>query len=278
MDKNGKKKRYYSFVIIPHDAQGKPVNLKVSANLLYGMASVLLLLIIVAGSSFVYSTLLSRRLIDYTGIVQENRETKRVSKVIDELAQKDNELREMLGLKGWQNKIKLTTTSTISSYDIKLSERKESIEELSRWVKTVRSRLANTPASWPIYGQISSFFGYRAAPWRGFHGGIDIRAKYGAPARATADGIISSIGWQSGYGKTVEINHGSGVATLFGHCSGYAVVPGQKVKRGQVVCYVGTTGWTTGSHLHYEVRRYDRPINPIAYLNRNLLSASKLWR
>lgn len=282
-------------MIVPHDAQGKPISLRIPANWVYGAAFTAFFFIVVVGSSIIYSTLLSRRLVNYADTISKNREqqqvissfsikTNKVSQAIDELVQKDNELRALLGLRGWKSKAKLSTkkldkvSSEIEIADTRLSERKESLEELKQWVNLVRSRFASTPSTWPIYGRLVSFFGYRAYPWRGFHAGVDIQARYGAPARATAAGVVSFIGWRSGYGKTVEVNHGYGVSTLYAHNSGYAVRVGQKVSKGQVVSYVGTTGWTTGPHLHYEVRRWDRALNPVAYLNLNLLTVSRLWR
>lgn len=290
------KPKFYTFMIVPHDARGRPISLKIPVSWVYATASVLLFSFLLVGSSIIYSTFLSRRLVHYANTLSKNREqlevissfsdkTDKVAKAIQELAQKDNELRKLLGLKGWQSKIRLSVdkrskkvSHELELADIKLAERRKSLEELKQWVNVVRSRFASTPSTWPIYGRLVSWFGYRSYPWRGFHAGIDIQAYRGAPVRATAAGMVSYIGWHRGYGKTVEISHGYGVSTLYAHCSRYAVRVGQKVRKGQVVCYVGTTGWTTGPHLHYEVRRWDRPLNPVAYLNLNILSASRLWR
>ncbi len=288
-------------MIVPHDAQGRPVNLKLPVSWLYAAAGLALFSVILVGSSFVYSTLLSRKLVNYSDTLSRSQQqevvinsfsdkTVKVGRAIEELVQKDNELRKLLGLKGWQSKVKLSTdrisaevkagkVSTVfeEAHD-KLAERKQSLEELKQWVAEVRSRFASTPSTWPFYGRLVSYFGYRSYPWRGVHTGIDIQSYRGAPVRSTAAGVVSFIGWRNGYGKTVEVNHGYGVATLYAHNSGYAVKVGQRVRKGQVICYVGTTGWSTGPHVHYEVRRYDRPINPIAFLDMNILSASRFWR
>jgi murein DD-endopeptidase MepM/ murein hydrolase activator NlpD len=297
MDGKPKKQRFYTFMVIPHDARGRPVSFKVPARWVYIAASLALFSFILVGSSVIYSTFLSRRLVHYTETLSRNRQqlevissfsakNSKVAKAIDELVQKDNELRNLLGLKGWQSKMKLGSNEVkpnrvsldLELFDAKLVERKESLEELKQWVEVVRSRFASTPSTWPIYGRLVSFFGYRSYPWRGFHSGVDIQAYRGAPARATASGVVTYVGWRRGYGKTVEVGHGNGVSTLYAHNSAYAVGVGQKVRKGQVLCYVGTTGWTTGPHLHYEVRRWDRPVNPVAYLDLNLLTASRLWR
>jgi len=295
-----KKQRYYTLMIVPHDARGRPISLKIPASWVYLTVSLLAFSLLLAFSSFVYSTLLSRRLIHYTETLNQNQKqkeiinsfaikTNKVTKAINELVERDNELRKMLGLRGWKSKINLfggepSREARINKISLQLdqtesllAERRKSLEELRRWVETVRSRFASTPSLWPVYGQISSGFGYRAYPWRGFHRGVDIRAPYGTPIRAAASGVVSYRGWMRGYGKTLEISHGFGVSTLYGHLSGYAVAAGQKVKKGQIVAYVGLTGWTTGSHLHYEVRRFGTAVNPVAYLNLNVLAASRLF-
>jgi murein DD-endopeptidase MepM/ murein hydrolase activator NlpD len=254
-----------------------------------------------AFSSVVFSTVLSRRMVNYSDSLTKNREqqavissfllkTSQVDRAIDELVREDNELRQLLGLKNWQSKVRLTvgTASSEGKVDAiskqlekinsKIAEKRASFEEMRSWVNTVRSRLASTPSGWPIYGRLASRFGYRVSPWRGMHTGIDIDANYGSPARATAPGIVTFAGWRQGYGKLVEITHGFGLKTLYAHNSSFAVSVGQRVKKGQVVSFVGMTGWTTGPHLHYEVRRWDVPFNPMAFLDTNILSASRIWR
>ena len=131
------------------------------------------------------------------------------------------------------------------------------------------------PSIWPVIGPITSSFGQREDPVLGngegeFHKGIDIGAPNGTPIIATADGVVRSAEMVNGYGREVIIDHGHGVATLFGHMSGFAVMAGQSVTRGQVVGYVGHSGRTTGPHLHYEVRIRNTPINPHKYLRMTL--------
>ena len=131
------------------------------------------------------------------------------------------------------------------------------------------------PSIWPIIGPITSSFGQREDPVLGngegeFHKGIDIGAPNGTPIVATADGVVQSAGMASGYGREVIIDHGHGTETLFGHMSGFAVVAGQSVTRGQVIGYVGHSGRTTGAHLHYEVRIRNTAVNPHKYLRTTL--------
>jgi murein DD-endopeptidase MepM/ murein hydrolase activator NlpD len=131
------------------------------------------------------------------------------------------------------------------------------------------------PSLWPIMGPITSGFGQREDPVLGngegeFHTGVDIGAPNGVPIRATGDGIVDKAEMASGYGREVVIDHGHGVETVYGHMSGFAVSAGQTVVRGEVIGYVGHSGRTTGSHLHYEVRIHNTPVNPHKYLRTTL--------
>lgn len=126
-----------------------------------------------------------------------------------------------------------------------------------------------TPSGWPLAGWLTSSFGNRRDPLNGgddFHAGLDIAADKGTPVRATADGTVEMANYNGNYGNCVVISHGFGIGTRFGHLSGYAVAAGQKVKRGDVIGYVGSTGRTTGPHLHYEILINGQPINPLRLL------------
>jgi murein DD-endopeptidase MepM/ murein hydrolase activator NlpD len=281
---------------------GKTISIKIPLSWLHATAGVLVCAVLLVGSSFIYSAHLSRKLLNYGVVIAKNRQqqqvinsfaskTEQVNQALLELEKEDNNLRRMLGLKDWTSKIKLSSDikgplfsrsygeadEELKQVDVQLQERKKSLAELKNYVTTVQQRLAFTPSRWPLYGQIVSRFGFRIFPWRGFHSGIDISANYGDPVRATADGVVSYAAWRTGYGKMVMIDHGHGLSTLYGHNSRYVVGVGQKVNKGQVICYVGCTGYTTGPHLHYEVKKGERAVNPIAYLDLNLLSACRVW-
>jgi len=98
------------------------------------------------------------------------------------------------------------------------------------------------------------------------HNGVDMNGSMGTPIRASADGVVVLAGPQGGYGNCTVIDHGSGIGTLYGHQSAFAVLPGDIVKRGQVIGYVGSTGHSTGAHLHFEVREFGQPVNPVPFL------------
>jgi murein DD-endopeptidase MepM/ murein hydrolase activator NlpD len=122
---------------------------------------------------------------------------------------------------------------------------------------------------WPAIGPITSPFGWRINPLfhtREFHPGIDIGAPYGATVSAADAGVVEYAGTMTGYGNVLVIDHGGGLATLYGHLSAYSVSVGQRVGRGAPIANVGCTGWCTGPHLHFEVRVSGRPVNPVPYL------------
>jgi murein DD-endopeptidase MepM/ murein hydrolase activator NlpD len=124
--------------------------------------------------------------------------------------------------------------------------------------------------SWPVSGTITSPFGYRRNPFGGgmeFHQGLDIAAPMGTTITAAASGTVISAGWYGGYGNYILIDHGGGMATGYGHCSQIFVSVGQQVQKGQAIGAVGSTGASTGPHLHFEVRINGKPVDPAAYLH-----------
>jgi len=137
-----------------------------------------------------------------------------------------------------------------------------------RWIEA--STLAEARASeaaWPVAGRISSGFGYRIHPilrFARFHSGIDFAAPWGTPIIAAGDGRVVAAGWNGGYGRQVRIAHGDGMVTSYSHMSGIAAEPGSFVRSGQLIGYVGSSGLSTGPHLHYEVLQHGRAVNPLA--------------
>ncbi len=122
---------------------------------------------------------------------------------------------------------------------------------------------------WPASGPITSPYGWRTHPIFGtqrYHSGIDIGADYGEPIRAADGGVVIYADWMGGYGKAVIIDHGGGVSTLYAHSSELLVGEGARVYKGQVVARIGSTGYSTGPHLHFEVRQNGSPVNPLGYL------------
>jgi len=139
---------------------------------------------------------------------------------------------------------------------------------LRRVAASARARMiAALPSLNPVAGSISAGFGWRVNPWPEFHQGLDLAADYGTAVHAAADGIVGSAGWDGGFGIKVDVNHENGYHTWYAHLSRVAVTPGQRVRKGDVIAYVGATGEATGPHLHYQVMLGGAPIDPAPYLN-----------
>jgi murein DD-endopeptidase MepM/ murein hydrolase activator NlpD len=129
--------------------------------------------------------------------------------------------------------------------------------------------LSSTPSIAPVRGILTDGFGGRSDPFTGEpgqHNAIDISSAVGQPVRSPADGIVVKAEWANGYGNVIYISHGYGYSTRYGHLKAFATRPGQRIKRGDVIGYVGSTGRSTGPHLHYEVRVNNNPVNPLEYI------------
>ncbi|RUM42040.1 MAG: hypothetical protein DSY70_00115 [Desulfobulbus sp.] len=137
---------------------------------------------------------------------------------------------------------------------------------------TYLSLIKKMPLGFPIYTEISSPFGPRNDPMnkhRAFHEGIDFKGNTGDSVRSTGDAVVKKAGYQSGYGNCIVLQHGNGYETMYAHLSKRLVSRGDQVKRGQIIGRVGSTGRSTGSHLHYEVRHWGKAINPLKYMRVN---------
>ena len=127
----------------------------------------------------------------------------------------------------------------------------------------------NEPSLWPVVGVLRSSFGGRSDPFSGegaFHTGVDLQAPVGTRVIATGDGVVESAGWSGRYGKLVVVDHGNGLETYYAHLSQFMVIPGQEVRRGEVIALSGSSGHVTGPHVHYEVRVSGTPVNPYRYM------------
>jgi murein DD-endopeptidase MepM/ murein hydrolase activator NlpD len=127
--------------------------------------------------------------------------------------------------------------------------------------------LAAIPSIWPTLGYISSGFGFRSYPDYGFHAGLDIVNDYGAPVYATASGVVIEAGWHGGFGYRIIIDHGNGLQSMYAHNSRLLVSGGDVVKKGQQIATVGSTGFATGPHVHYQLELWGKPVDPTPYLS-----------
>lgn len=154
--------------------------------------------------------------------------------------------------------------------------------EMDRQLAVIQSTTdpAFIPSIWAHMGKINNEFGFRRNPFGGrtyeFHGGMDIDGDRGDLVVAPANGTITKAGWQGGYGNMVEIDHGNGITTRYGHLSKIDVEIGDQVTRGALIAFIGSTGRSTGPHLHYELRFNDKPINPRRFLPAEPIELTKL--
>jgi murein DD-endopeptidase MepM/ murein hydrolase activator NlpD len=143
-------------------------------------------------------------------------------------------------------------------------------EHLRTYEAALKERERAVPSIWPVEGESTDSFGVRGNPFGGgsseFHPGQDIAAPRGTPVVAPADGVVIKADWQNGYGQTVVIDHGNGLTTRYGHLSKIEVSAGQEIRRGEELGLVGSTGRSTGPHLHYEVRISEVAVSPLHYL------------
>ena len=152
-----------------------------------------------------------------------------------------------------------------------LIETSKQIETMIRKIQSGEKNVSGSTGTmlWPAEGEITSPFGWRVHPIFGtqrLHTGIDIGADYGDTVRATDGGVVIHSDWMGGYGNAVIIDHGNGISTLYAHNSQLLVSEGQSVSKGQAISRVGSTGYSTGPHLHFEVRQNGTPVNPLNFL------------
>jgi len=236
------------------------------------------------------------------GVLEER--IKQLTLQMDELANRDNEvyrsifeskpipdsarIREMekrkeiqlLQAMGSTELIK-NMTAQLNNLSLRMAYQQKSFDEITQMVKNKEKFLASIPAIQPISNKnltrIASGFGYRIDPIykdRRAHLGMDFTAPHGTPIYATADGVVTDAGFNTGgHGNRVIINHGNSYETLYGHMYRIKARVGQRVKRGEVIGYVGNTGKSSGPHCHYEVHRYGNPVNPIYYFYNDLTPA-----
>jgi murein DD-endopeptidase MepM/ murein hydrolase activator NlpD len=193
---------------------------------------------------------------------------------ISTLKKTEIEFKKLFSLKSKDKILENLDTSDTGSIDMESLKQQikvtmENVGEIRDYLSQQRDLYLSTPKGWPTDGHITSPYGKRIHPVSGeveFHGGVDIAADPGMSVRATADGIVSFAGWSGNNGNLVVLEHGFGFSTFFAHNKKILVTVGQKVKRGDILGYVGSTGNSTGPHVHYEVWQKGHSVNPVKYL------------
>ncbi|MFA5778910.1 MAG: M23 family metallopeptidase [Elusimicrobiota bacterium] len=296
------KHKMLTVMIVPHSTS-RPITLDVSKEFLIVMFFIFV-------GVFAWAGLIIHKQIDYWAMKTENRmlakeseyfakEMLQVRQMADNLREMDRETRKIIGLKSKKAVIqsggptvdeleRITKYLTEKKLSIMLQEFKQhvsaltsetqdlkkSFDESSNFIKNEKSRWSATPCQWPVYGRITCGFGPRIHPikkYKEIHLAIDIAAERGDPIKSPAAGEVILADWQPGYGKLIVLEHQWGFMTRYGHCSKILVKQGQKVKRGQTIGFIGSTGYATAPHLHYEIWKNNRALNPKRYLTEAIL-------
>lgn len=210
-------------------------------------------------------------------IAMLNDNVKKVDSKMKSLDDLERKVRSMLGLNDnltsrggvTRTRKSLLDTNTTNEITKEIDNKANDYKNLLSEVSNRLDYLNCLPSSMPVSGPITSNFGGRKSPYgtvSEFHPGIDIAVSEGTPVRAAGKGVVSYAGWLSGYGNAVMINHGYGITSVYGHNSQVLVKVGQAVNRGDIIAKSGSTGRSTGPHVHFEVRLNGSPVDPMKYI------------
>ena len=163
----------------------------------------------------------------------------------------------------------LRPAEEIAALTSSMEEERPRLRELEDLVSRTGEMMSRLPLAWPVHGRLSSSYGHRRSPWNGRpeeHEGLDIGSPSGTSVQSPAPGTVVTASGGGGYGRHVVVDHGNGVRSLYGHLSKIDVKPGQQVEKGETIGRVGSTGHSTGPHLHYEIRVEGKPVDPRGFL------------
>jgi len=267
-----------TFMLIPHSEKGV-LSLHLS-NLNLFIIGFLFFSLAVTG--FFLSSKIGDRMADYDYYMLENnyyqKQIESIHDVLPNITKSQNtlfnKLDEVFIFLGVENKKSLTAQENVNRLtDISfLDNLDEKVENISHYVRNFKILFNEIPSIFPLVSKkywFTSKFGLRRHPITGraeVHPGMDIAAFPGTPIQAAADGFVKTSGWSGGYGNMVNLNHPRGYSTRYAHMVRTAVPAGSYVKKGQVIGYVGTTGMSTGYHLHFEVRLNEQLMDPASYI------------
>jgi murein DD-endopeptidase MepM/ murein hydrolase activator NlpD len=275
----------YFILVLAHSLRGKLRRIRVPLKVVYAvMALVLLAGISVLGFISSYARM-AWKVANYNALRSEvdalRTRYQRLQKVTNQTNQQmasleilANEVSIAYGIKqklegpagiSGEGRLLPTYSDSVAAYRVLRSYHRAENNFARRWHTNVQ------PSIWPVEGRLMGGYGQRTDPFSGegaMHTGVDISASTGTPVLSTADGIVTFVGWSTGYGQMVVVDHGGGCETYYAHLSRFGVVDGQEVRRGEQIGAVGSTGRVTAPHLHYEVRLGGTPVNPHNYLAR----------
>lgn len=265
-----------TIMVIPHDSI-KSLNLKVP---IAGLIAVILLAIFGGGYTLGLAVSGLHYKAKYGVMVEKVKYYSdhfyQWDATVEGLKMVENRFRRLFSLNSKEEVLENVNTASVGSLEIPklisdLRKTVETVDEIKEYLRVQKDIYTATPIGHPAAGEISSHYGKRRDPMNGeivFHTGVDIACETNAPIRATADGVVSHAGWIDNSGNVVILEHGYGFSTVYAHNTKNAVKVGQKVKRGDIIGYVGSTGRSTGPHVHYEVWKDGKNVDAEDYLSR----------
>ncbi len=260
-----------TIMVIPHDNL-KPLNLK------FPLFGILLSLLVLAVGAVQTCRLVVNGL-RYPSLVEKidsfSQKFSEWNSTVTALKQTEREFERIFSFESKDKVLDTIDTSHSGEIDIQnlmgeLQKTIERVDEIKDYLRIQKDIYLATPKGYPASGRISSPYGRRESPFSGewaFHSGVDISVSPGTPIRSTADGVVSYSGWTPYSGYLVVIEHGCGFSTAYAHNKSNPVSIGQKVKRGDIIGYVGSSGRSTGPHVHYEIWEKGKRINPNKFLH-----------
>ncbi|MEW6586415.1 MAG: M23 family metallopeptidase [Nitrospirota bacterium] len=261
-----------TIMLVPH-SKSMPLNFKLPFA---GIVSALILSCL--GVVYVFSIAVDT--IEYYRMKKNlnyySREFLELKSTISSLKKAEAQFRNLFSRESKEDVLKNLDSTDSGSIDVENLKQQikitvETVSEIKDYLRLQRDIYVATPKGFPVRGDVSSHYGNRVDPMRGgndFHSGIDLSTSPGTPVRATADGIVSFSGWSGGSGNLVVLEHGHGFSTFYAHNKENTAKVGQKVRRGDIVSYVGSTGSSTGPHVHYEIWKNGKPVDPMEYRER----------
>jgi murein DD-endopeptidase MepM/ murein hydrolase activator NlpD len=272
----------YTLLIIP-DSSSKVRQISIHRQLLYGVGGVAVALVLLTSYGLVRVAQTESLNVRNLSLKAENQRLKeandayqnsyaRLKGQIDYVSDMSREMARQAKIDHAPEVDNIVGTGgpeTVPALDHAADQLERELRHINDRMKSDMLRLASVPSGLPVNGYITDGFGMRHNPFSGegheSHQGLDIAVDYGTPVAATADGLVIHAGPYAGYGNLVILYHNNGVTTRYGHLSRVTVEQGQRIKRGDQIGHAGSTGRSTGPHVHYEVRENDQPINPMRF-------------
>ncbi|HSR10928.1 MAG TPA: M23 family metallopeptidase [Thermodesulfobacteriota bacterium] len=260
-----------SIMVVPHESV-KAINVRMPLLVIFAF-------FLSSGVGIFYLVSLAANGLEYPSMVKKvdyyAQQFSRWESTISSLKKAEEDFTRIFSLTSREKILESIDTNHSGSIDLsnlvdEIQKSREAVDEIKDYLRTKKDIYVATPKGLPVEGRVSSPYGMRENPFTGedsFHSGVDISASPGSTVRATADGVVSFSGWTSKSGYVVALEHGAGISTFYAHNQKNAVKIGDRVRRGETIAFVGSTGKSTGPHVHYEVWEKGRIVNPRKFQN-----------